>query len=293
MQEQELITAGYSGLKDGELDLAEPSPSPNDPPWNSWAAIGVWLASIFFIFVIPVIFVTFYLLGKHVDFSDREALTTLLKSDETAIVLQLLSVIPAHLLTLALAWVVVTKFRTYPFREMLGWEWGSFRIWHAIILFLLFWGFALLMISIFGKVENDFEKMLASSRAAVYLVAFFATFTAPIVEEVVYRGLLYSAFQKRFGMILGIIAVTILFTLVHVPQYSMNNVPDYATISTLLMLSLALTLVRAKTGNLYPCIVLHTLVNGIQSFFLILEPYLPKSLTDTPDPTSTILHLFR
>lgn len=293
MQEQEFIVAGYSNNEIDELDLAEPPPSPNDPPWNSWTAIGVWLASIFFIFVIPVIFVTFYLLGKHVDFSDREALTTLLKSDETAIVLQLLSVIPAHLLTLALAWVVVTKFRTYPFREMLGWEWGSFRIWHAIILFLLFWGFALLMISIFGKVENDFEKMLASSRAAVYLVAFFATFTAPIVEEVVYRGLLYSAFQKRFGMILGIIAVTILFTLVHVPQYSMNNVPDYATISTLLMLSLALTLVRAKTGNLYPCIVLHTLVNGIQSFFLILEPYLPKSLTDTPDPTSTILHLFR
>ena len=293
MQEQELIAAGYSNNQIDELDLAEPPPSPNDPPWNSWSAIGVWLASIFFIFICPLIVVTFYLLGKHVDLSDRELLTNFLKSDETAVVLQLLAVIPAHLLTLALAWAVVTKFRTYPFRKMLGWAWGGFKIWHAIGLFLLFWGFALGMVAIFGKVDNDFEKMLASSRTAVYLVAFFATFTAPIVEEVVYRGLLYSAFQKRFGMILGVTAVTILFTLVHVPQYSMNNVPDYATISTLLMLSLALTLVRAKTGNLYPCIVLHTLVNGVQSFFLILEPYLPKSLTDAPDPTSMIWHLFR
>jgi len=251
------------------------------------------MASVLFIFFIPVIFVTIYLLGKHIDFSDREALTSLLKTDPTAIVVQLLAVIPSHLLTLALAWVVVTKGRTYSFRKMLGWEWDGFRVWHAVVLFLFFWGFAVLMTTIFGSVENDFEKMLTSSRTAVYLVAFFATFTAPVVEEVVYRGLLFSAFQKRFGIVLAVVAVTLLFTVVHVPQYSMNNVPDYATIATLLMLSLTLTLVRAKTGNLYPCIVLHTVVNGIQSIVLIAEPYLPKSVTDVPDPTSMIWHVLR
>jgi membrane protease YdiL (CAAX protease family) len=102
----------------------------------------------------------------------------------------------------------------------------------------------------------------------------------------------FSAFQK-FGVVLAVLAVTLLFTVVHVPQYSLNNVPDYATISTLLMLSLTLTLVRVKTGNLYPCIVLHTVVNGIQSIVLIAEPYLPKSITDVPDPTSMISHILR
>jgi len=126
-----------------------------------------------------------------------------------------------------------------------------------------------------------------------YLVAFFATFTAPIVEEVVYRGVLYSAFQKKFGLAASVIFVTLLFTIVHVPQYSVNGVPDYASVITLLVLSLVLTLIRAKTGNLLPCIVLHTVFNGIQSLFLILEPFLPSSDTTTPDVQGFIQHLFK
>jgi uncharacterized protein len=250
------------------------------------------VASVLFILFLPIIFLAVYLLGRHIDFSDKEALTSFVKTDPTAIVIQLLSVIPAHLLTLTLAWIVVTRFKRYSFRKMLGWEWDGFRFWHAIVIFVFFWGFAVLMTSIFGSVENDFEKLIQSSRTAVYLVAFFATFTAPVVEEVVYRGLLYSAFQKRLGVIVGVVAVTLLFTIVHVPQYSLNNVPDYATISTLLLLSLTLTLVRVKTGNLFPCIVLHTVVNGIQSIFLIAQPYLPKSLTDVQDATSMIWQIF-
>jgi membrane protease YdiL (CAAX protease family) len=46
-----------------------------------------------------------------------------------------------------------------------------------------------------------------------------ATFTAPIVEEVIYRGILYSAFQRARGSGVAIAAVTLLFALVHVPQY--------------------------------------------------------------------------
>jgi len=150
-----------------------------------------------------------------------------------------------------------------------------------------------LMTLIFGHVNNDFERLINNSRAAVYLVAIFATFTAPLVEELVYRGLLYSAFQRRFGMAVGVILVTLLFTLVHVPQYSLNGHPDMAAIVTLLLLSLTLTLIRAGTGNLLPCIVLHTIFNGVQSVLLILQPFLESPET-TPDPTGLIhlLHHF-
>lgn len=294
MQNQEFIADESTPFhEDEQTNGPSPEFSPNDPPWGSLAAIGVWFASVVFIAVLPLLFLIPYVLGQNMDLSDRELLNTFLKSDRIAVVLQLLSVIPAHLLTIVLAWLVVTKFRKYSFREMLGWEWNGFRLWHAFALFVLFYGFALLMSLIFGSVENEFEKMISSSRTAVFLVAFFATFTAPLVEEVVYRGLLYSAFQKKLGVVWAVILVTLLFTLVHVPQYSLNNVPDYATICTLLMLSLTLTLVRVKTGNLIPCIVLHTVVNGIQSAFLIAQPYLPKSLTEVQDPTSLFWHVFR
>src|SRR6478609_4855946 len=107
--------------------------------------------------------------------------------------------------------------------------------------------------------------MLASSRVVVFLVAFMATFTAPIVEEVVYRGILYSAFQRARGPVLATVAVTLLFASVHVPQYY----PSYSTIGLLVLLGLILTLIRARTNNLLPCIVLHTIFNGLQSVLLI------------------------
>jgi membrane protease YdiL (CAAX protease family) len=199
----------------------------------------------------------------------------------------------AHILTLAAGWFIVTRARRYSFRTTLGWHMDGFRIWHAIVLTVAFYLFGFLMTSVFGKVDNDFEKLIEASRVAVYLVAILATFTAPLVEEVVYRGVLYSAFQRKFGLAASVIFVTLLFTIVHVPQYSVNGVPDYASVITLLVLSLVLTLIRAKTGNLLPCIVLHTVFNGIQSLFLILEPFLPSSDTTTPDVQGFVHHLFK
>ncbi|MEK7723819.1 MAG: CPBP family intramembrane glutamic endopeptidase, partial [Acidobacteriota bacterium] len=254
--------------------------SPDNPPWSIWAAIGVWFASVLFIILLPNLFVLPYLAKQTFNLADAEKLKEFAQSDPTAIMLQLGAVIPAHLLTILLGWLVVTSFRKYSFKEMLGWEWNGFKIWHSIVIFVFFYLVALSLITIFGDVENDFERMLKNSRLAVYFVAFFATFTAPLVEEMVYRGLLYSAFQRKFGVSLAVVFVTLLFTLVHVPQYSLNQVPDYASVITILLLSLTLTLIRVRTNNLLPCIVLHTVFNGIQSALLVAEPYLRQLVTE-------------
>jgi membrane protease YdiL (CAAX protease family) len=270
-----------------------PPLTPNNPPWNGWVAIGFWILSVIFIVVVPAVFLFPYLISKHLDLTDKAGLNNFTFTDPTAIILQLAPVILAHILTIAAGWMIVTRLNRYSFRETLGWQMDGFRVWHAIALTVVFYIFGYLMTSAFGKVENDFEKLISSSRVAVYLVAILATFTAPLVEEVVYRGVLYSAFQRTFGFTIAVIFVTLLFTIVHVPQYSMNGVPDYASVITLLVLSLTLTLIRAKTGNLLPCIVLHTVFNGIQSLLLVLEPLLQSSDTTTPDPTGFIHHLFK
>jgi membrane protease YdiL (CAAX protease family) len=119
----------------------------------------------------------------------------------------------------------------------------------------------------------------------VYIVAFVATFTAPFVEEVVYRGVLYSAFQRWLGVPGALIITTFLFALVHVPQYW----PSYSTIFLLTLLSLILTTIRVKTGNLLPCIIFHTIFNGLQSISLIAEPMAKPG--QTPDPVGLLLRL--
>ena len=236
--------------------------------------MGVWILSVIFILAVPVFFVVPYVVSRGLDYSDHDRLKEFLVTDQTAVILQLAPVILAHVLTLFVAWFVVTKGNTYSFRETLGWKMNGFRVWHAIALTIFFFGVVAGLTGIFGKVENDFDRLIKSSRAAVYFIAFFATFTAPVVEEVVYRGLLFSSFKRRSGTVVAIVVSTLLFTLVHVPQYSVNQTPDYATVLTLLLLSLTLTLVRSGTGNLLPCIVLHTVFNGIQSAVLIAEPYI-------------------
>jgi len=42
------------------------------------------------------------------------------------------------------------------------------------------------------------------------------------------------------------------------------------------LLSVSLTLVRARTGNLLPCYVMHLVFNGIQGVFLVVEPFIEK-----------------
>jgi len=256
-------------------------PTPDNPPWNSLIAGLAWLASVVLIALIPILVLLPYILSRGPAFSEKEALGEFLKSDPNSILLQIVAIIPAHILTLILAWAIVTKLNRFSFRETLGWSSGGMRWFHYAGILAVFFTVAMVVGNYFPEQENELTRILRSSRWVVFLVAFMATFTAPIVEEVIYRGILYSAFQRTLGVIAGIVVVTLLFAVVHVPQYY----PSYSTICLLLLLSLILTLVRARTGNLLPCIVLHTIFNGIQSILLILEPYL-KSQAPVIEPTA-------
>jgi membrane protease YdiL (CAAX protease family) len=100
------------------------------------------------------------------------------------------------------------------------------------------------------------------------MVAALAVLTAPLVEEVVYRGVLYSGIARDWGKGASVAAVTLLFGLVHAPQYW----GSYAAISAILSLSLVLTLLRAWTGKLLPCIATHLVYNGIQAIGLLVSP---------------------
>jgi hypothetical protein len=68
------------------IDPQEPlvQPTPNNPPWNSLVAIGVWILSVVFIGLVPLIFVTPYALSKGYSSNDGGRLHDFLMSDPTA-----------------------------------------------------------------------------------------------------------------------------------------------------------------------------------------------------------------
>lgn len=263
--------------------------TPNNPPWNNGAAFLVWATSVAFILIIPNVLVGIYLYKSGVDLGNRDALIEFIKTDPMTNILAIVAVIPAHILTLVLAWMIVTKFNKYSFRQTLGWKFNTFKIWYIFVIVGLFLALAAVLTTIVGEQDNDLLRILRTSRTVVYVVAFLATFTAPLIEEVVYRGILYSALQRSFGVVYAVAIVTFLFALVHVPQYY----PDFVSISLICLLSLVLTLVRVRTGNLLPCIVLHLVFNGIQSLFLILQPFLPENLGTTQDKAAMFFHFLK
>lgn len=246
--------------------------NPDNPPWGVVTAFLAWIASALLLLFMPVIVLIPYALLGHRGVVTEEGAQTLLK-DQTAIFLLVLSTLPAHLLTLGLVWAVVTGFGKRPFWPTLGWSWSKrVGLWTSIgvALLVLVVG-ALLTILVKGE-PTELDQIVASSMAARIAIALLATLTAPLVEEMIYRGLLYSALQRATGTVWAVIIVSTLFAGVHVYQYK-NNLGVIAVIT---IFSLSLTLMRAYSGRLLPCYIMHLVFNGLQSIFIVLEPYMRR-----------------
>jgi uncharacterized protein len=167
------------------------------------------------------------------------------------------------------AWLVVTRFRRRPFWRSLGWGWiPQFKLVHAIGLAFLMIGVAVLFERILPHKETDLEKFLKMGMEIRIMVAALAVLTAPLIEEIVYRGVVYSSVEGLWGKGAAVTFVTLLFALVHAPQYW----GSVAALSAILSLSFVLTLLRAWTGKLLPCVATHLVYNGIQAVILLLAP---------------------
>jgi hypothetical protein len=180
---------------------------------------------------------------------------------------------PAHLMTLLVCWLIVRWRGRRPFWEALGWNWSPrFGLWHAVGLALLMLGVAFVFAKVLPHRETELERLLKLGQAVRVLTALLAVLTAPLVEEVVYRGLLYTGLERQWGWKAAVVLVALLFALVHVPQYW----GSYAALAIIMTLSLVLTFLRAWTGKLLPCVVMHLVYNGIQSIELLVAGGAPE-----------------
>ncbi len=272
-------------LTRGPLEGA--APDPDDPPWGLPGAVGLLVASFGLMIFISLGFLVPYALHRGVGLA---ALPQFALTDARAILVQLLSIFPAHMLTLALAWLLVTRGGKYPFFRTLGWNWGEgLTLWRSVGLALLLYGVGFGILSLSGACDNELERIIRSSRGAAIAAAAAASFTAPLVEEIVFRGLLYSALRRLVGVSWAVAVVLLVFALIHVPQYR----PCYGVIGTILLLSAVLTVVRARTRNLLPCFFIHLVFNSVQAVLIVLAPYLerfiPPETPPVPAPSPGLL----
>lgn len=243
----------------------------NNPPWTLLAAIATWFASVALLFLPQVMAIPY--LAAH--YRGTRPTTETLLADKTLILILVSGVLPVHVITLVIVWAVATRFGKFSAIKTLGLTWnGKLRLWQSIGVALMLYVAAFLLTLAFGGQGTALDRLVESSRAAALIIAFLAVATAPLVEESIYRGILYPAIERRAGATTAVILVTLLFAVPHVPQYW----PNIGVISSITLLSVVLTLVRARTGRLLPCFVVHLVFNGIQSVIILFEPYLRAAL---------------
>lgn len=273
--------ASYNALQpasEGAVHVpAVEGPDPDDPRWGPGAGIGVWIASVAAIIIVPILAViAWYVIQKvrHVpvpSLLSSEELLDWLKSPNL-LLLQVLSTILAHAVTIAVCWAVVTRLGSHPFWASLGWNWAGRAVWYwvvfsaCVIVALVIVDQGLIKVLPQSE-ENSFAELLKSSQRVRVAIAVLATFTAPIVEETVYRGVLFASMRRHLGLIATVVVVTLLFAGVHVLQYW----GAWVSVAGLTLLSLALTLVRARTKSILPCVVIHTLNNAFFSVLILLN----------------------
>jgi len=102
-------------------------------------------------------------------------------------------------------------------------------------------------------------EKLFSSRTASFAVGAFAIFIAPVVEEVVFRGLLFAVVERTMGLPIAVVITALLFAGLHVPEYwhAWNH------LLMILVVGFVFSTARGISGKLTPSTVLHIGYNSL------------------------------
>lgn len=110
------------------------------------------------------------------------------------------------------------------------------------------------------KQQIGFDSAHGSAQLAMTFVSLVVL--APLAEEIMVRGFLYSSLKKAMRMRYAVVLTSLIFAAAHLPEGGAAG-PLYIAALDTFVLSLVLIYLREKTGSLWPCITLHAIKNGI------------------------------
>ncbi|REU68947.1 CPBP family intramembrane glutamic endopeptidase, partial [Mycobacterium tuberculosis] len=94
------------------------------------------------------------------------------------------------------------------------------------------------------------------------LVVFLVVvFVAPLCEEIIYRGLLWGAVDRRWGRWAALVVTTVVFALAHL---------EFARAPLLVVVAIPIALARFYSGGLLASIVTHQVTNLLPGIVLLL-----------------------
>ena len=101
-------------------------------------------------------------------------------------------------------------------------------------------------------------QMVTANRSARNAWMLIALVYAPVIEELQFRGMMWSGLRASWGAVPAAITVTLLFFLLHL----FETIHFWPAMVAIALLSVATLLVRVRTGSTIASMVLHAAYNG-------------------------------
>jgi membrane protease YdiL (CAAX protease family) len=156
------------------------------------------------------------------------------------VALELIGLLGSHLVGAAAklgTWAVVEEFTAYlamfavlkalfhwhgyPLLRSLGWVRHTFTTTPLVAcgLVLFCTGVVLqILLRMPDSAQTPFEKMLASDHFSLFAITAFGVTAGPVIEELLFRGLLQPVMIHVAGVLPGILITSTVFAIMHLPQ---------------------------------------------------------------------------
>jgi uncharacterized protein len=229
----------------------EPARSP-DTPWPAWSA-ALALVGALVLAALGGLVVDLPALALGVKLTSSHTPPGLAIADT---VVQDVAFVLAALYCAHLGGRAVSSWQFGLRRPAVGW-WTAGRL--VVLLLLVFVLLSVVWSEVLHPEEEKLLEQLGSNEGAV-LLALSAALTcvvAPICEEILFRGYIFTALRNWRGTIPAAVITALLFGGVHVGSAPVLDLVPLAG------LGFGLCLLYRYTGSLYPAIVAHSLNNSL------------------------------
>ncbi len=234
----------------------------------SLAAIGV-IATVLCLVAIAAAFGVIVLLHGLQDALDKVVALDPSSGRNAAFVGKLTVVVSLVIYAAVSAAVLMAaRFRGGPlWRDLIAWRpWhpvrGARAFWTIVVLVILYSLGADAAIAHFSPTFQDLVHMPKELKW-VLLFALLASVFAPITEELLFRGWLYTSLRGVIGVPAGILVTAVLFALAHWESTHLYALAVFPV-------GLALGYIRERTGSIKATMTFHAVYNGIASVLLFL-----------------------
>lgn len=256
-----------------ELDYPEPPVSPRSKikrvPWNPWLGVA-FIAGIYYLSTqyVGAVIVYIYPWLSH--------WTTSQTNDwlNSSILAQFVYVLSAESFMLVAIYVFLNRYKTNfkligltgPKLRDIGLGLLAAPLYYAVYVVVVY------IISHFVHSLNINQVQNIGFTGVTSNVQLIMTFISlvilpPLVEEIIFRGFLYSSLKKAMPKVAAVVVASLIFASAHLPEGGVAG-PLYIAALDTFILSLFLIYLRERTGNLWSSMTLHGLKNGVA--FLVL-----------------------